>query len=382
MVENILIEIKTLLWNVVKNHRLIRILQTMYNNIEIYAGDKAAEIIREKGLNENNIKAIVGASGGPKFLVLSGFDRTVLSSWFKKRKEPLYFIGSSIGAWRGAAFATGSPVKSLEGLTESYLKQQYTETPSAKDVTIESMKILDGFLSNDDIDFIINRSPVNLNIISAQCRGLSSSDNKASLALSLLPAAILNIASRELLLKIYSRTLFNDGRNDPPFSRIFKKNNIVKLTPENFKQALLSSGSIPFVMQGIKNIPGAPSGTYRDGGLTDYHINIDFGIDDGIVLFPHFSSKVIPGWLDKTIPWRRADKKLFSNTVLVAPSKSFIENLPYGKIPDRKDFTTFFGRDKERLEYWHEVIQKSSIIGDEFMEAASSGKIKNIMKKF
>ncbi len=354
----------------------------MYNNIEIYAGDKAAEIIRSRGLKENDIKAIVGASGGPKFLVLAGFDKVLLDSWFKKRKEPLYFIGSSIGAWRGAAFSTGTPAKSLEKLTQSYLKQQYSEKPSAKDVTDESMKIINGFLSDEDINYIINRSVVNLNIISAQCRGLSSSDNSAALALSLLPSAILNIASRELLLKIFHRTLFNDGRNTPPFSGIFKKKNIVKLTSENFKQALLSSGSIPFVMQGIKNIPGAPAGTYRDGGLTDYHINIDFGIEDGIVLFPHFSSKVTPGWLDKTVPWRRADKSLFSNTVLVAPSKSFIDSLPMGKIPDRKDFNTFVGRDNERLTYWNEVIKRSSIIGEEFMEAVSGGKIKDVIRSF
>ena len=31
----------------------------MYDNIEIFAGDKAAEIIQDKGLNENDIKAIV-----------------------------------------------------------------------------------------------------------------------------------------------------------------------------------------------------------------------------------------------------------------------------------------------------------------------------------
>jgi hypothetical protein len=354
----------------------------MYDNIEIFAGEKAAQIIRSRGLNENDIKGIVGASGGPKFLVLNGLDKAILNTWFKKRTDPLFFIGSSIGSWRGAAFASKDPVKTLDIFTESYLKQHYSSKPSRKEVTEQSTRILNDFLKEENIDFILNRSKFNLNIISAQCRGISAIESNAALALSFFPAILINIISRKLLLKIYTRTLFNDSRKTPPFRNSFKNENIVKLTAENLKQALLSSGSIPFVMEGIKNIPGAPSGTYRDGGLTDYHINIDFGVKDGIVLFPHFSSRVIPGWLDKSLTWRKPDKEFFSNTVLVAPSKKFIAGLPMGKIPDRTDFKTFFGRDKERLTYWNEVITKSSIVGAEFMEAVSSGKIKDIIKPF
>ncbi len=354
----------------------------MYDNIEIFAGEKAAEIIRAKGLNENDIKAIVGASGGPKFLVLNGLDKAILNTWFKKRTDPLFFIGSSIGSWRGAAYASKNPIRSLDIFTESYLKQFYTSKPSRKKVTDESIRILNDFLKDDNIDFILNKSKINLSIISAQCTGLSAIESNAALALSFFPAFILNLFSRELLLKIYTRTLFHDTRNTPPFIDSFKISNRVKLTGKNFKQALLSSGSIPFAMEGIKNIDGAPGGTYRDGGLTDYHINIDFGVKDGLVLFPHFSSKVIPGWLDKSISWRKPDKEFFSNTVLVAPSKKFIEGLPLGKIPDRTDFKTFLGRDDERLANWNKVITKSSIVGEEFMEAASSGKIRGIVKPF
>lgn len=354
----------------------------MYDNIEIFAGEKAAEIIRDRGLNENDIKGIVGASGGPKFLALNGLDKAILNTCFKKRTDPLFFIGSSIGSWRGAAFAGKDPIKTLDIFTESYLKQHYSRKPTRKEVTDESTRILNDFLKEENIDFILNSSKFNLNIISAQCRGISSIESNAALGLSFFPAILVNLISRKLLLKIYTRTLFHDSRHTPPFLGSFKNANRVRLSKANLKQALLSSGSIPFVMEGIKNIPGAPSGTYRDGGLTDYHINIDFGVKDGIVLFPHFSSRVIPGWLDKSLTWRKPDKEYFSNTVLVAPSKKFIAGLPMGKIPDRTDFTTFFGRDDERLKYWNEVITKSSIVGAEFMEAVSSGKIKDIIKPF
>jgi len=353
----------------------------MYNNVEIYAGDRAAEIIRSKGLKEDDIKVMVGASGGPKFLVLSGLDRAIFSAWFKKRKDPLFYIGSSIGSWRGAAFAAKNPIASLKKLTESYMKQFYTSKPSRKNITDESVRILNDYLKDDEIDYILNRSKIKLSAISAYCPGLSGYESNIALAVSFIPAVLANVFSRNLLLKIFTRTLFYEEKTPPPFIHNFMNTKRIVLTKDNLKEALLSSGSIPFAMEGVTNIPGA-TGTYRDGGLTDYHINIDFGINDGIVLFPHFSRKVIPGWLDKHLPWRMPDKNLFSNTILIAPSDDFIKKLPYGKIPDRTDFKTFYGRDNERLEYWHEVINRSSVVGDEFMEAVDSGKIKNIIKSF
>ncbi len=221
---------------------------------------------------------------------------------------------------------------------------------------------------------------VHLGIISARCTGLSAMNSRAALAASLIPSALLNIVSRTLLLKLFGRTLFHRTGSEHPYASNFREELRIPLTTDNFSKALLSSGSIPFVMEGIKDIPGAPAGTYRDGGLTDYHLNLDFGAKDGIVLYPHFSSRIIPGWLDKSIKWRRHNPALLSNVLLVAPSRKFISLLPYGKIPDRTDFITFAGRDKERLNYWNEVIDKSAIIGEDFMEAAVSGRLKEIIK--
>ena len=68
------------------------------------------------------------------------------------------------------------------------------------------------------------------------------------------------------------------------------------------------------------------------------------------------------------------------NVVLVAPSNRFVDGLPFGKIPDRKDFKTFFGKDKERVEYWTKVVEKNKKLGDEFFEAIESGRIREIVK--
>ena len=68
------------------------------------------------------------------------------------------------------------------------------------------------------------------------------------------------------------------------------------------------------------------------------------------------------------------------NVVLIAPSKKFVESLPFKKIPDRKDFKTFHLRDSERVKYWKEAVKMNSILGDEFVEAVESGRICHIVK--
>jgi hypothetical protein len=88
----------------------------------------------------------------------------------------------------------------------------------------------------------------------------------------------------------------------------------------------------------------------------------------------------VPGWLDKGLRWRKPPRESLADILLIAPSEKFIKSLPYGKIPDRTDFKRFAGNDSERLRYWNEVIKKSSILGEEFMEAAAGNRIKEIMK--
>ena len=103
-------------------------------------------------------------------------------------------------------------------------------------------------------------------------------------------------------------------------------------------------------------------GLCRDGGLTDYHLDIDYGIDEGNVFYPHFSSQVITGWFDRALPWRRARRTLHQ-TLLVAPSPAFVASLPFGKIPDRRDFHTM--DDATRMRAWRTVMAESARMADE-----------------
>lgn len=110
-------------------------------------------------------------------------------------------------------------------------------------------------------------------------------------------------------------------------------------------------------------------------------MDIDFlNGNDGIVLFPHYSRRIVPGWFDKHLSWRKPAAANMKNVLLVAPSAAFIDRLPYGKIPDRKDFYRFTGGDKTRIEYWLKAAEMSRQLSQSFMSAVESGRIKNLVE--
>ena len=120
----------------------------MTDNLVFYAGRKAFEIIREEGLRPDRISVVAGAAGGPKWLVLRHLDRVLFSDWFKDRKQPLFLIGSSIGAWRFAGQCMADPITSLSDFESAYIHQAYEGKPSPEAVSRESARIQQAFLKN------------------------------------------------------------------------------------------------------------------------------------------------------------------------------------------------------------------------------------------
>jgi hypothetical protein len=351
----------------------------MYDNISILAGCKAIEIIQDEGLDLSRVKVIAGASGSAKFLVLTGIDR-VLVSEFKDRIDPLYLIGTSIGAFRMAAFCQKDPLKAIEILERKYIEQHYDLKPFKKDILFEAKKIIDSYIDDNDIHDILNHPFLRLSFLSNKCKGFLKKEATPLIWLGLGLAAGMNLFSRNTLGYFFERALFCNINALPPFAGMNQfPMNIYDLTQSNFKQALLSSGSVPVVMEGVSDIHGVP-GMFRDGGVIDYHLDIPFLPDnDSLVLYPHFYEKITPGWFDKKLN-RRPDHNNMKNVVLIAPSESFVQTLPFKKIPDRKDFMTFKGKDRERMDYWEIVVKKNRKLGYEFFEAIQSGRIREIVK--
>ncbi len=174
---------------------------------------------------------------------------------------------------------------------------------------------------------------------------------------------IRNSISRSWLNGQYERFIFQHKNSDLKF---YDPDNIattrLAFSAQNIKKALLASGSIPMVMQGIKDIPDCPQGMYRDGGIIDYHF--DFEIQNqGLTLYPHFNAQPKAGWFDKKLA-RTVRAKNYHNTVLICPSQQFIDSLPYGKIPDRTDFTEMPA--EQRIKYWRQVFSESEKLAAEF----------------
>ena len=344
----------------------------------VQAGPKALEIIREEGLHPERIKVVAGAAGGPKWLVLYHLDRLLDQHFYPRCHGPVHFIGASIGAWRFAALCQKDAATALDRFRDAYIHQRYDGVPSPADVTTESRRVMDDYVDDRGIEQILTNPNRRLAILAVRCRHLTACEDKGRMGLGLAGAVLANVISRPLLRYFFQRNLFSDGRTALPLRMKgdlpFRQN---PLNRRNFKEALLASGSIPLVMSGVRDIGGADVGVYRDGGMIDYHLDLPYQLDSSSLVFmPHFAGKVIPGWLDKQLRWRRPIKANMAQVVLVSPSSDFVLRLPGAKIPDRTDFKTFFQKDEERFAAWARVVEMCRAPSEAFMESVESGRIR------
>ncbi len=351
----------------------------MTKNLLVLCGKKAYPLIMERGLVPESVSVVAGASGGPKWLALDGLDRAIFFNWMKGHKQTIKLIGSSIGVWRFSAIAQKDPENAYDKFQDAYIHQSYSKKPDAQEITGEAIRVMNEYLTEDGAKGILANPKKRLNILAVRCRWPLSKEGRHLLLFGMVSSGILNLISRRSLRLFFDRVLFYDPRDIPPISDgddIFPTQKI-PLTEKNIRDAILASGSIPLVMRGVRDISGAPQGYYRDGGIVDYHIDIPFGPveKNGIVLFPHYLDRIIPGWFDKHLPWRRPNSENIENVVLLCPSREFVEKLPYGKIPDRSDFPRFKGDDKARIAYWKKVVSEAKRLGDEFFEITGGGKI-------
>ena len=347
----------------------------MIGSLTIRAGSRAREILRDEGLRPERVRVMAGAAGGPKWLVLNALDRLLFGGWLAAAPRPLFLVGASIGAWRFAAAATADPSAAVDRFEAAYIGQRYRRPPTPEEVSAASRQIQAALLGPGGAGQVLSQGRLRLNVLAVRGRGAWAADGRLGQMGHLAAAALSNLCARRLLGLFFERVLFFDPRDRPPFfSMTGFPLRTVALTPDNLAPALLASGSIPLVMAGVTGIAGAPAGVYRDGGLIDYHIDIPFGVQpDEIVLFPHYTDRIVPGWLDKHLPWRGPTAGHLGNVVLIGPSPAFVKRLPYGKIPDRQDFYAFKGRDRQRMDYWRTVVGESRRLADAFTELTAAG---------
>ncbi|MBY5937502.1 patatin-like phospholipase family protein [Marinobacter nauticus] len=343
--------------------------------LTIRAGRRALQRLQQKPLGPEDVHVIPGAAGGPKALGISGLDKAIFGDWLPQAPQERALIGSSIGSWRFAAIASSDdPKAQLARLAKLYTSQRFAKGVSAAEISRKSILFLEELLGSRE-DFLLSHPWYRLSIVVVRSLGLLQHDTRGRLSLGLMRAISANMVSRRHLGRFMERGIVHDARSRAPVSTLVDfPSHEVPLSRDNLLPALLASASIPLVMSGVRNIPGAPEGVYRDGGLLDYHLDLPYQ-QPGIILYPHFTDRVVPGWFDKTLPWRRGDASRLQDVVLVSPSPDYLATLPDRKLPDRKDFEKYVGDDAGRERAWRRAIAESDRLGDEFLELVESGRL-------
>lgn len=350
-----------------------RILSCSMSVLSILAGPRARKQLSDNGLRQQDVALLAGASGGPKWFVLYGMDRFLFGTFFRGREEPLATLGTSAGAWRLACLGLHDPLSGIERLARRYSTQTYsTERPDRHEVSREARRLVQYVLGDSGAAEIAGNPLIRTHIIADRARGLMRAEHPAVLAAGLTACGLANGFSRRSLGWFFERTVFATQPGVLPFPFDDLPTREVALTGDNVAEVLMATGSIPLVMEGVRGVPGAPGALFRDGGITDYHFDLPFSRLKGLVLYPHFYAGLVPGWFDKMVRWRRIRPEHFDNVVVLAPSADFVATLPYGKIPDRKDFEVM--GTQQRMDYWARVLDASHTLGEAVADLVENGR--------
>jgi hypothetical protein len=338
--------------------------------LRIYAGPAARRHIEQNGLNPQDVSIVPAAAGGPKGLVLGPLDRFIFGEWLPRSSQPVDLVGASIGAWRMATACLDQPVGAFERLERDYIAQDYELPPGRKSPTPEHVserfgENLKSFYGGRIGEVLAHRR-YRLHIVTSRGRHVLGREHRLHTPIGYLGAFLSNTVHRKAMGAWLERVVFSTPDATLPFGTGDYRTRQVVLSEANFGAALQASCSIPFVLKAIHDIPGAPPGAYWDGGITDYHLHLDYR--EGLVLYPHFQKAVVPGWLDKGLKWRHRATPFLDNTVVLAPDPAWIARLPNGKLPDRTDFPRYGTDLKARMTAWHAATAASRQLADEFSQ--------------
>lgn len=343
--------------------------------LTIHAGPRALAQIRTHGLRAQDVAIVPAAAGGPKGLIFQFLDQWLFGEWLPGAPRERMLIGSSIGAWRMAAACQRDPGKAFARLGELYSGQRYTSAkPTQQEIDEVVRELLRDFVSGHEDD-IVSHPQHRLHLLTVRGkRALASPRHRYAEMRGFASAALHNLASRERLGRLLERVVIGDVRADAPWLRerfdAFTTH-FSALTRDNLAPGLLASGTLPLLMKPVNGIAEAPPGHYWDGGIIDYNLALPYARagEGEIVLYPHFSEHIVPGWLDKGLPWRRVargpNRAWLDNVLIVAPSPAFLRTLPLGKLPDRGDFRHYGLDHDERIRHWRQAMGEGQRLRDE-----------------
>jgi hypothetical protein len=352
--------------------------------LRIYAGPAARRHIEAQGLRPQDVRTIPGAAGGPKGLILGPIDRFVFGEWLTQSDQPVHLVGASIGAWRLATACLGDPVAAFERFEHDYVRQQFEVPPGQKRLSPHQLserfaESLQAFYGGR-IGEVLAHPRYRLHVVTSRGRHILGREGRARTPVGYLGAFASNSVHRKTLGAWLERCVFSTPGAELPFGTRDFRTRQHALREDNFNLVLQASCSIPFLLAAVHDIPGAPRGAYWDGGITDYHLHLDYQpVDDGLVLYPHFQRAVVPGWLDKGLRWRHKSTGFLDRMVVLAPDPDWVKTLPNGKLPDRKDFIHFQNDAQARIAAWTRATREAERLSDELQEWLARGSAAEIL---
>lgn len=354
-------------------------------SLNIHAGPRALAVLRERGLRAADVRAIAAAAGGPKGLAFIPLDRFLFGQWLQGPGPSVHLAGASIGAWRLACALRPDADRALQRLAEDYITASRAppdgghQTASA--VSARFADLLQEHFGDREAEMLAHPR-LRLHVVTAHGRrGLLRREHRIGTVLGYLGAYASNALHRRLLGLWLERLLFSDPREPLPLPLQDFPTRRVALTPANLQAAIQASGSIPFWLRAVHDIADAPPGACWDGGITDYHLYWPWHQlpvheeptpgSAGLVLYPHFSTRLIPGWLDKAWQRRHGTSHWLDNMVLLCPDPDWVATLPGGQLPDRRDLKALPNDVREQR--WRRAVAESERLAEDWADWLARG---------
>lgn len=349
------------------------------SQLVIQAGPDAYAKIQRDGLQAEDIAAVFGASGAAKWLGIYGLDSAIFSQWLVTAKQKIFLYGTSVGAFKLAAAAQCDSALAFKRLADGYIAQDYSKDFSTAAIARETQRIIDKVLPDEAVTQVLNSEKYLFGCGAVQCTGLLGSESLMQQRLGMVRATVQN-ALPWMGRPEFTRVICA-GEAARPLIKL-DAGRFISLQEDTFKSAILASGSLPVYMSGVRGLDGQVDAVYRDGGLLDYHPIPRNLLSDhtGLVLYPHFYPHLVEQWFDKFYPWRKVSADRLANVVLISPSESFVQTLPQQRIPDRKDFSLYRGRDQQRIALWQRAAEQSFELGEAFLSLQKTGDIARMVK--
>lgn len=311
-------------------------------------------------------------------MVLNPLDRVLLGAWLDGQTQSVHLLGASIGAWRMACACRPDAAAALREMAEDYIEQRYEHEPGRAPAPTHVSTVFSDALQRrfgGREAEVLSHPRRRLHVFTSRGKGLLARQGRVRTPLGYAGAFAANLLHRRAMGMILDRVVFSDTRDVLPLALQEYPTHRVPLNAQNLAASILASCSIPFWLDAVHDIAGAPRGAYWDGGITDYHLHLQYqcGPGPGLVLYPHFQQAVVPGWLDKGLKWRHKPTGFLDRMVVLAPDPAWVRSLPNGKLPDRNDFIRYGNDLRGRIKAWSTAAAESQRLADEFGEWLDGG---------